>query len=72
MHSFWFHYNKPETQRAGSPKISVHYRGQCHIVDSIVCRVPITSRSRSRQPRLVIAGRGVVRFQGSLAVVTEV
>lgn len=72
MHRFFFHYNKPASQSSGTPKISVHYRGKCHIVERLICKVPLSSQSRSRQPRLVMAGRGVARFDGPLAVITEV
>jgi hypothetical protein len=72
MFSFWFHYNKPATASSGTPKMTVHYRGQCHVVDHVVCKVPVSTRSRSTQPRLVMAGRGVVRMAHSVATITEV
>lgn len=73
MHySFFFHYNRPASQSSGSPKMTVHYRGQCHIVDHVICRVPVSSRRRSKQPRLVMAGRGRVAVKDSVATITEV
>lgn len=57
MRVFFFHYNKPATQRAGTPKMSVHWRGACHIVDNVVCNVPSQSKQRKRQPRVVMAGK---------------
>jgi hypothetical protein len=72
MHAFWFHYNKPESQRSGEPKMTVHYRGECHLVDHIVCGVSVSSRKRTSQPRLVMAGRGVVRISDGVARLSEV
>lgn len=56
MRTFWFHFNKPASARVGRPQISVHYRGQCHIVDNVDCRVSTKGRLRKRQPRFVMAG----------------
>lgn len=56
--SFFFHYNKPASRAAKKPKISVHHRGRCHIVDNVDCRVPVKGRHGKRQPHFVMAGRG--------------
>lgn len=72
MHAFWFHYNRPESQRSGSPKMTVHYKGECHIVDHVICGVALSSRRRNSQPRLVMAGRGVVRISDGVARISEV
>lgn len=53
---FYFHYNKPASLSAGKPKLSVHYRGLCNIVDKVICAVPCESRINKRQPRVVMAG----------------
>lgn len=71
MPSFFFHYNKPATEAAGEPMMTVHCRGQCHQVRSVVCSVPCRSRPRTRQPRLVMAGRGDVRVRGGVAYITQ-
>lgn len=55
--SFFFHYNKPASQSAGEPRLSVHFRGSCLIVKGVECKVPVTSRNRRTQPRCVMAGR---------------
>lgn len=55
--AFFFHYNKPASQAAGCPRLSVHYRGACHIVHEVDCGVPIKSRNRKTQPRCVMAGK---------------
>jgi hypothetical protein len=67
--AFWFHYNKPEATRRGHPVMTVHYRGACHMVRSIQCAVPIATRERSRQPRVVMAGQGEVEFVDGTAYI---
>jgi hypothetical protein len=54
---FFFHYNKPASRTLGSHKLSVHWKGVCHIVDSIDCKVPTRSKINKRQPFVVIEGR---------------
>ena len=72
MHAFWFHYNRPASVQAGEARMSIHYRGRCHIVDHVICQVPVSSRRRASQPHVVMAGRGVVRVSDSVAKITEV
>ena len=55
-YSFFFHYNKPASLAAGCNKLTVHWRGACHLVDAVVCNVPIHSVDRARQPRCVLKG----------------
>ncbi len=55
-HTFYFHYNKPASLKAGSPRMTVYFKGICHVVNSIICDVPIRSRNRKQQPRCVMAG----------------
>lgn len=57
MKSFYFHYNKPASAKAGKPQITVHYNKQCIIADNIVCNVPTFGRLRNTQPRFVVAGK---------------
>lgn len=55
---FWFHFNKPATQREGKPQISVHYRNRCLIVDNVVCNVPTHGKiNEKRQPKFVMRGK---------------
>lgn len=54
--TFWYHYNKPASRKAGRNKLTVHYGGLCHIVDGIDINVRTYSRDRKTQPRCVIAG----------------
>lgn len=55
--TFFFHYNKPQSTKAGKPQITVHYDGICHIVDNIICNVPTFGHLRTQQPRFVIKGK---------------
>lgn len=57
MKSFYLHYNKPASQRTGSPKISVHHDKTCYIVDNVVCDVPTTGKINKRQPIFVMRGK---------------
>ena len=70
MPAFWFHFNKPESKKRGRNVLSVHYRGKCHMVESIECNVPVRTRDRNCQPRCVVAGDGVVSIEGTRAVIT--
>lgn len=36
--------------------MSVHYRGKCHIVKDVICRVPAESKWNKRQPYIVMQG----------------
>ncbi len=56
-YSFFYHYNKPLSQRRGIPQVSVHWRGQCIIADNVVVNVPTRWRVKTRQPRFVVAGK---------------
>lgn len=57
MGAFFFHYNKPASQRVGKQQISVHHKGCCYIVDNVECNVPTKGRLRKTQPRFVMAGK---------------
>lgn len=67
--AFWFHYNKPEAQRRGHPVMTVHYKGVCHMVRHIECAVPVSTRERNSQPRVVMAGRGSIEFAEGTAYI---
>jgi hypothetical protein len=67
---FWFHYNKPASRAQQRNVLTVHYRGACHLVTGIDCRVPIATRNRTRQPRCVIAGEaGDINIRNGVAVI---
>ena len=57
MKAFFFHYNKPASQAAGEPRLSVHFRNRCAVVRAVECFVPVQSRNRKKQPRCVMYGR---------------
>lgn len=66
--AFFFHFNKPASRSAKKPKISVHTKGKCHIVDNVECEVPVKGRiNKRRQPHFVMAGRGVIKICGNEA-----
>jgi hypothetical protein len=52
--------------------MTVHYRNACIPVRHIICKVPVSTRERRQQPRMVIAGRGVVRVKHDTATITEI
>jgi hypothetical protein len=56
-YSFYFHYNKPASLKAGRTQLSVHFRDTCYIIDGIHCSVPIQSKNRKIQPRCVMVGQ---------------
>lgn len=56
LYRFFFHYNKPASQKAGKPQISVHYRGTCHIVDNVSVSVTTRGKINVRQPKFVVVG----------------
>ena len=43
---FYFHYHKPASKIAGKPKLSIHFRDTCYLVDKIFCSVDIESKNR--------------------------
>jgi hypothetical protein len=67
--AFWFHFNKPASKAAKKPQITLHWNDSCHILDNIVCQVPISGRIRKNQPRWVIAGRGKVTIENGVATI---
>jgi hypothetical protein len=69
MPAFWFHFNKPETAKRGRPVMTVHYRGQCLMVEGIDCAVPVKTRARKQQPVIVMAGSGTVEITDGKAVI---
>lgn len=55
-YSFFFHYNKIASRKAGRNKLSIHYKGKCYLVDGIECNVPVFSKDNKRQPHCVMKG----------------
>lgn len=56
-YSFYFHYNKPATLKSGKIVMSIHYRGACHLVNSIKCNVPTWTRFQTKSPKATMAGK---------------
>ena len=69
MPAFWFHFNKPETAKRGRPVMTVHYQGQCLMVEGIDCAVPVRTRVRKQQPVIVMSGSGTVEITDGKAVI---
>jgi len=55
--TFFYHYNKPASKKAGKPVISVHYHNKCFLVDNIFCNVFTHGRIRKSQPYFVMTGK---------------
>lgn len=53
---FNFHFNKPASNKAGKPQITVHYKGICHIVNNIEVFVTTYGHINKTQPRFVMKG----------------
>ena len=68
-YAFYYHYNKPLSRASGSPKLSIHYRKQCHIVDFIECNVPTKSKNNVKQPHVVITGKGILRIENGIGII---
>lgn len=67
--AFFFHFNKPMSRIFGKPKISVHHKGICHIVDNVSCEVPVQGRINKKQPMFVMAGKGVLTVVDGIAYI---
>lgn len=50
MYRFFYHYYKQKK------RMSVHFRGTCHVVDDVVCNVPCETKWNKTQPNLVMRG----------------
>ena len=48
---FFYHYNKVKSC------LTIHFRGECHMVNEISCGVPCESKWNNRQPKLVMRGK---------------
>ena len=57
LYVFFFHYNKPASQSAKKPQITVHYKNQCLIVDNVVCNVKTFGQLKNIQPKFVMKGK---------------
>jgi hypothetical protein len=56
--AFWFHYNKPASRAAKKTQVTIHYKGQCLIVDDLaLVGVDVAGRHRKSQPYWVLAGK---------------
>jgi hypothetical protein len=53
---FFYHFNKPMTQKTGKVFWSIHYRQTCYYVNNIECLVPTNTKENPRQPKAVVQG----------------
>ena len=57
MKTFFFHYNKPASQKAKRAQISVHFNKTCYIVDNIICSRPTFGKINERAPKFIMKGK---------------
>lgn len=50
QYRFFYHYNKPQK------KMTVHFRGQCHLAKHLRCLVPCETKWNATQPNIVMQG----------------
>lgn len=53
---FYFHYNKVESRRLKQGKMTIHFKGKCHIVDNIRCSASVRTKHSKRQPFIMMTG----------------
>jgi hypothetical protein len=54
---FFFHYNKIASRKENKPKLTVHYKNTCYLVDHIICEAKTRTKHNKRQPHVVISGK---------------
>lgn len=54
---FYYHMNKPASKKYGTPLMTVHWRGECHLTENVLCDVPTWTHHNHQQPRVVVKGR---------------
>ncbi len=68
---FFYHYNKPYSQKMGETYWSVHFKDVCYFVKGIDCRVPTQSKNQKIQPRAIMIGfANKVELQNSIAIIS--
>lgn len=48
---FFYHYFKQKK------KMSVHFKGACHVAQNVICNVPCETKWNQRQPNLIMKGK---------------
>jgi hypothetical protein len=68
---FFYHFNKPLTQRRKDIWWTIHYQNQCVPIKGFECRVATHDRKRKKQPLAVVWGdaRSIV-IQDNRAIIT--
>lgn len=64
-YTFFYHYFKAKK------KMSIHWRGSCHVVNDIICKVPCETKWRKRAPFLVMYGKAKsMELDGETAIIS--
>ena len=50
QYRFFYHYYKQKK------RMSIHFKGACHVVDNVECLVPCETKWNKTQPQLVMRG----------------
>ena len=56
LYKFYYHFNKPASRTANSPKLTVHFKNKCNIVDHVQCEVFTKTKHKKTQPICVVTG----------------
>lgn len=68
---FFYHYNKPKTQKTGETTITLHYLGHCHFIHGLKIMVPTYSKINKRQPHFVMCGEAnKIEINNDYALIT--
>jgi len=68
---FFYHFNKPLSQRRKDVWWTIHYQGQCVPIQGFDCRVATHDRKRKAQPRAVVWGDAhSIVIQDNRAIIT--
>lgn len=67
---FFYHYNKAASRAAGHNILTIHYRGTCHLVEKVVCKVQTETKNRARQPHCVLWGKGILEIKNNVGYIS--
>jgi hypothetical protein len=69
---FFFHFNKPASLQQKKTLWSVHWKGQCHVVEHVFCKTSCESKSNKKQPYAVMQGfASKIDFFDNMAIIFE-
>lgn len=69
MKTFFYHFHRHASRKAGKPQITVHHNKCCHVVDNVVINVKTWGRiNTKRQPHFVVVGKcNKLEIKGGIA-----